>query len=373
MTFAVGGASARRRAARSASAPARASGTRSWRTTSGGAAAIAAAISRSRPGPRRSRPPRARASGARAAAGTRRPASRPPGPPGPDRRHHEALGLVPLREGRALHRARVDDRRGEGPPAQVAPQDLVPVHVAAEHDGHVVRQVARPHDVVAVPEREPGRRPAGGALDALVEAQDARVRLRLAVARSRRAAPGTPPHAARVGEPGERHAQPVPLDHDRGRPAEDVQVRVRRQERVGDRGALVVAGDEEDGHPRVGDPQEGLRARGGRATRARGCGRAGRRRGRRRRPRRAARARGRARSTRRSRGRGGDGRPAAARAGRSRGGCRRRTARASSRRASPASHPPQHRPQPLPGQPRVGPQPHLDGRGLRRRARAAPW
>jgi len=48
VTFAVGGPSARRRAALSASAPARASGTRTWRTTSGGAAAIAARISRSR-------------------------------------------------------------------------------------------------------------------------------------------------------------------------------------------------------------------------------------------------------------------------------------------------------------------------------------
>jgi hypothetical protein len=50
----------------------------------------------------------------------------------------------------------------------------------------------------------------------------------------------------------------VPLDHDRGRPAKHVEVLVRRQERVGDRGALVVAGHEQDGHARVGHTHQRL-------------------------------------------------------------------------------------------------------------------
>ena len=49
VTFAVGGPSARRRAARRASVPARDSGTRTWRTTSAGAEAIAVRSSPSRP------------------------------------------------------------------------------------------------------------------------------------------------------------------------------------------------------------------------------------------------------------------------------------------------------------------------------------
>ena len=235
------------------------------------------------------------------------------------------------------------------------------MHVPAEHDGHVGRQVARPHDVVAVPEREAGRGPAGGALDALVEAEDARVRLRLAVARWRRAGRGTP--AARRARRGSRRT-PRAARAARSRPW------TARGTRAGARcaarsGKGIAERSWLPGTSRTGTPAS--------ATRSRGCS-----------ARWTSEAGTRLRYSRsppwtttsaspRSAGSSARSKHAKKSGPRRRRSTRGRAGRSkprwvsetnSTRIVAPAltgSHPPQHRPQPAPGQPRVGPQPQLDG------------
>jgi len=119
--------------------------------------------------------------------------------------------------------------------------------VPAEHDRDIAWQVARTDHVGTATKGEIPRT-AGRSLDAVVEAQHARIGRRGLAARLGKHFRKPPADVVRVGKAREGDSQAPRLEHHGARPIEHVQALVRGQQRVGDARPLVVARHQEDGH-----------------------------------------------------------------------------------------------------------------------------
>lgn len=129
------------------------------------------------------------------------------------------------------------------------------VDVAAEHGGDVPRQGGAGDDVGAVAEGEvPGA--AGGALHAVVQAEEAHVGCGGAGAGPGEEGRKARPDLARIGEAGEGHPDAAGGEHHGAGAIEYMEVRVEGEERVGNPPSLVVAGEQQHRDALVGEAPE---------------------------------------------------------------------------------------------------------------------
>jgi len=172
--------------------------------------------------------------------------------------HQKPLLLPHFGERRALHRAGVEHRRGQGSPPEVGLQDLTSVDVPREDRCELGGKVGAANDIRCVAKRVVARAD-GGPLDTVVDTQKADVHrfvtpsgllqdLREELANA----------SPLVRKPGQRDACPSNLNLDGRGYVEDVEVRMVPQSAVGDSGPFVVAGNHEHRRAFVGDLQEGF-------------------------------------------------------------------------------------------------------------------
>ena len=99
----------------------------------------------------------------------------------------------------------------------------------------------------------------GCALDTLVHAQQSHRRGDVSVASGLDEVAEFRPHVVTLRrEPGQRHADTPHLDDECARRVEQVYAGVMREPQVRNAPALVVAGNDKDRHPAIGDSREGL-------------------------------------------------------------------------------------------------------------------
>jgi hypothetical protein len=132
----------------------------------------------------------------------------------------------------------------------------VPVDVSREDRGEAGRDRAAGDHVARGAERETDR-PDGRPLDGLVHGEQADVcRGRLPAAPLEKIGEHLANRVAVVREAGDRHGDSARGERHGARAVDDVDPGMRGEEREGNRGALVVSRDDDDGHPGVRDPLE---------------------------------------------------------------------------------------------------------------------
>lgn len=138
----------------------------------------------------------------------------------------ESLGLVPFGDARAFYRSRVEDRRRQGFAPKIPGQDLVAVDVTRENRREAFGDPVPGNDVCARSEHEV-RGPDGGALDGLVETEQAEIMVAGRPARFRKER--TEPVADSFSfarKTGETDAAAGDLDLDDSGAIEDVEMRM---------------------------------------------------------------------------------------------------------------------------------------------------
>ncbi len=175
-----------------------------------------------------------------------------------DRHRHVPLRFVPFRAARPFGGSGIEHRRGQRVASQVRPQDLVTVNVPAEYRRETRRNRTAGNDIGSMAEHISGGtdcRP----LHRLVEREQPQIGGRRPPSRPfEETTKALADLVPLVRETGDRHGRSASIQQERTRPVEDVDSRVSGQERIRDRRALVVAGNDDDRHPGVGEPLERL-------------------------------------------------------------------------------------------------------------------
>lgn len=175
-----------------------------------------------------------------------------------DGHRHESLRFVSLRGARPFGGTGIEHGRSQRVAPQVRRQDLVSVDVAGEHRGKTRRNRTAGNDIGSRAEDISGRTDRGP-LDRLVETEQPQIG-------GRRPPPCTFEKAGKaladlvplVRETRDRHCKSAHVQQEGPRGVEDVDPRVSGKEWIRDGRALVVPGNDDDGHPGVGEPLERL-------------------------------------------------------------------------------------------------------------------
>jgi len=171
---------------------------------------------------------------------------------------HVALRLTVLCATRPFGGAWIEHRRRERPAGQIRGQNLVPVDVPGQNRREAPRNGATGNHIGTTAKDIAGGTD-GSALDRLVKAKKANS--------SRNGSPirlldhlgePVPDPMTFVREPRHRHIDSAQSQCQRARTVEDVDARMRGQERAGNRGTLVVSGNDDDRDSGVGEALERL-------------------------------------------------------------------------------------------------------------------
>lgn len=175
---------------------------------------------------------------------------------GSDLHREVAFGLESFRGARPLGRTWIKNRRVERAAEQVRREDLVAVNVSGK-DGRKARRDRTAGDDIGSAAEDIVDGTDRGALDRLVHTQQPNFR--------RRRAPSRPFDEIRealgdlvslVRESRDGHADAAKMQRERPRSIEDVNARMHGEERIRNRRALVVPGNDDDRHAGVGEPLE---------------------------------------------------------------------------------------------------------------------